>query len=75
MRFVTAQALGMPVLGTTFWRCTASEVGMLDSDPGRDDPEPSRQEPQEPLGPVETPEPGVVDVPEPGVVEVPERRV
>jgi hypothetical protein len=26
----------------------------------------------EPLGPVETPEPGVVDVPEPGVVDVPE---
>ena len=44
-------------------------------DPGRDDPEPSRPGPQEPLGPAEIPEPGVVDVPEPGVVEVPERRV
>ncbi len=51
---------------------------MLDSDPGRDDPGPSRQEaqePQEPLGPVENPEPGGVDVSEPGVVEVPERRL
>ena len=45
------------------------------SDPGGDGPGPSRRVPQEPLGPVETPEPGVVDVPEPGVVEVPERRV
>ncbi len=44
-------------------------------DPGRDDPEPSRPVPQEPLGPVEIPEPEVVDLPEPGVVEVPERRV
>jgi hypothetical protein len=36
---------------------------------------PQPQGPQEPLGPVEVPEPGVVDVPEPGIVEVPERRV
>ncbi len=35
-------------------------------------PEPSG--PEEPLAPVEVPEPGVVDVPEPGIAEIPERR-
>ena len=38
----------------------------------RSDQEVPAPGPQEPLGPVEVPEPDVVEVPEPGVVEVPE---
>ena len=38
----------------------------------RSDEEVPVPRPEEPLSPVEVPEPDVVEVPEPGVVEVPE---
>jgi hypothetical protein len=34
--------------------------------------QPINREPEEPLGPVELPEPDIIELPEPDVVEVPE---
>ena len=45
---------------------------MLDTRPGDLTVPDGRSAPVEPLGPVETPEPGIVDIPEPDVVDVPE---